>query len=130
MLVEWQTGFEVDNLGFRLYRDDAGRRTLVTPNLVAGSALTVGPKTVLGAGNAYSWTDPGGRQSSAYWLEAINTDDQSELSGPFYPTLARDVRMPRLGRAATLDQLGGNQEQMWQHQWWPAASIGVTAASK
>ena len=31
MLLEWQTGLEVDNLGFNLYREVAGKRTLITP---------------------------------------------------------------------------------------------------
>ena len=42
VLVQWQTGYEVDNLGFRVYREAGGQRMRVTPSLVAGSALMVG----------------------------------------------------------------------------------------
>src|SRR5206468_5886627 len=42
VFLEWQTGFESNNLGFNLYRDDSGQRRIVNPQLVAGSALTAG----------------------------------------------------------------------------------------
>ncbi|HST52682.1 MAG TPA: C25 family cysteine peptidase, partial [Pyrinomonadaceae bacterium] len=123
VLVKWRTGFEVDNLGFRLYRDDGAGRKLITPSLVAGSALTAGPGTVLGAGNSYSWLDAGGKSSSAYYLEDINTGGQSSVSGPFYAEGSGTGRSPKLRRATMLDQLGsGAPAQNWQHQWWPAAT--------
>lgn len=44
VLIKWQTGLEVDNLGFSIYRaDGVGRMTLVNQQLVAGSAFLVGP---------------------------------------------------------------------------------------
>src|ERR1051325_8566200 len=54
-LIQWQTGFEVDNLGFRLYRDASGKRTLLTPQVLAGSALVTGQGTPLTAGKSYAW---------------------------------------------------------------------------
>jgi len=39
VLVSWRTGFEVDNLGFHVYREQGGQRVRLTPSLVAGSAL-------------------------------------------------------------------------------------------
>ncbi|HEX8684936.1 MAG TPA: hypothetical protein VF654_00505, partial [Pyrinomonadaceae bacterium] len=59
-LLEWKTGFEVDNLGFNVYRETAGRRVLLNPSLVAGSALVAGPNVAMTAGNSYSWADPAG----------------------------------------------------------------------
>jgi hypothetical protein len=47
VLLAWRTGYEVDNLGFRLYRDEGEQRRPLTP-LLAGSALLAGPGTVLG----------------------------------------------------------------------------------
>jgi hypothetical protein len=128
ILVEWRTGYEVDNLGFRLYRDDGAGRVPVTPSLVAGSALTAGPGTVLGAGNSYAWLDPNGTRSSTYYLEDINTDGQSNVSGPFYTSGPAPGRMPNPRQAVPLGKLGvGASAQSWQHQWWPTTAAVVAA---
>jgi hypothetical protein len=55
VFIEWQTGLEVENLGFNIYRDEAGKRTLVNQQLVAGSALRDG--FAIAAGEAYAWWD-------------------------------------------------------------------------
>jgi hypothetical protein len=52
MVLRWHTGYEINNLGFHLYRVQAGTRTRLTPWPIAGSALTVGPRTALHAGQA------------------------------------------------------------------------------
>jgi len=80
VLLEWQTGREVSNLGFHLYRD--GVRLTRSP--VAGSALLAGPSTVLTAGNSYSWFDPDGTSSSSYTLEDLDLNGTKSLHGPFY----------------------------------------------
>jgi hypothetical protein len=83
VLLRWQTGFEVANLGFNLYRDDGGKRTRLNPNLIAGSAFFVGPNTVLGAGRSYVWRDTQASNPAAqYWLEEINFKGNSFWHGP------------------------------------------------
>jgi hypothetical protein len=57
VLVEWRTGFEVDNVGFRVFREGLGESSKVTPHLVAGSGLLAGRGTNLHAGRTYSWWD-------------------------------------------------------------------------
>jgi hypothetical protein len=85
VLLEWQTGFEVDNLGFNLYREDNGIRKLINSNVVAGSALAAGSGTQLSAGRAYRWwidaKDAG--RDSAYWLEDLDLNGASTWHGPF-----------------------------------------------
>src|SRR6266498_3503580 len=83
-LVEWRTGFEVDNLGFNLYRETAGRRTLITPQMLAGSALVTRQGTPLTAGKSYSWWDnaAAGKTVAAYWLEELNLKGVSVWHGP------------------------------------------------
>ncbi|HUC20353.1 MAG TPA: hypothetical protein VMR98_02580, partial [Candidatus Polarisedimenticolaceae bacterium] len=72
--LNWESGFEVDNLGYQLYREENGQRTPVTPSVVAGSALTVGPGKRMTAGYSYAWFDPQGTANSAYVLESIDLD--------------------------------------------------------
>ncbi len=104
--IEWRTGSEVDNLGFNLYRDESGRRTRLTPELIAGSALTVGRGTRLGAGKSYAWWDGG--SGAQYWLESLDLDGNSTWHGPF---TAKSVggTPPARSQAAFLSGLGQAQ---------------------
>lgn len=83
VLVQWQTGFEVDNLGFNIYRDLSGKRTLVNPSLIAGSALRVGPHVTLRSGQSYAWWDSSAdSKSGSYWIEALDLNGQTRWYGP------------------------------------------------
>jgi Peptidase family C25 len=110
VLLRWQTGLEVANLGFNLYRDEAGRRARLTPNLIAGSALFVGASTTLGAGRSYLWRDTEAASAGAqYWLEEIDLNGNSHWHGPvslLAGKLAADVYEPN---SRTLGDLGGDQ---------------------
>ncbi|MFL6213380.1 MAG: C25 family cysteine peptidase, partial [Blastocatellia bacterium] len=83
VVLRWQTGVEAANLGFNLYRDEAGQRLRVNANLIAGSAFFVGARTVLGAGRSYVWRDLSGASAAAqYWLEAVDLNGRSSWHGP------------------------------------------------
>src|SRR4029079_13614165 len=43
VLLQWKSGLEVDNLGYNVYREAAGQRTKINPQIIAGSALMTGP---------------------------------------------------------------------------------------
>jgi uncharacterized repeat protein (TIGR01451 family) len=87
--LHWRTGFEVDNLGFNVYREENGKRALVTPGIVAGSALLVGARTRLEAGHHYNWVDPHGSADAVYWIEDLDLDGSSSWHGPIYPQASR-----------------------------------------
>ena len=81
VLLRWKTGFEADNLGFNLYRDQNGRRTRVNPQMIAGSALMTG--ATLRAGRSYAWLDKSNDGGDGeYWLEEVDLDGQREWHGP------------------------------------------------
>ncbi|MBI3653323.1 MAG: hypothetical protein HY231_20020 [Acidobacteria bacterium] len=104
-LLQWQTGFEADNLGFNLYREINGKRELVNPQVIAGSALVAGAGTVLAAGQAYEVLDLSAEANAAYWLEDLDLKGQSTWHGPFYLTLESTfVQAP--SSSAYLSQLG------------------------
>jgi len=85
VLLRWQTGFEVDNLGFRVWREDGDDMVPVSESLIAGSALFAGASTELSAGRSYAlWDVPTGNDAGLrYWLEDIDLDGTSTLRGPF-----------------------------------------------
>ncbi len=83
--LEWKTGYEVDNLGFHLWREDRGRRVRITPSLVAGSALLAGAGTPVQAGGSYRFLDlaplpPKG--TVRYWLEDVDLNGRRTWHGP------------------------------------------------
>ena len=81
VLVQWRTGYESDNLGFHVYREEGGQRVRLDPSMVAGSAFLAGARTVLPAGNSYSWLDRQGTSSSQYLVEEISLTGRKLLHG-------------------------------------------------
>ncbi len=78
--ISWEAGTEIRNLGFRVYRDEGGRRVQINPGLIAGSALRAGSDLL--AGRNYAFTDANGYAGAQYWLEAIDMKGQSQWFGP------------------------------------------------
>lgn len=84
--LRWTTGFEADNLGYRVYRETtAGDRVPVARGLIAGSAL-FSKNSTLSAGNSYSLFDPSGTTASRYWLESLDVNGAKSLRGPISVT--------------------------------------------
>lgn len=104
-LLEWKTGFEVDNLGFQIYREERGVRRLVNPTLVAGSALVAGVSVAMTAGNSYSLLDASGAAGARYWLEEMSLEGKSTLYGPFIASRAAG-RVPKSIRTPLISTLG------------------------
>jgi len=105
--LKWQTGLEVDNLGFNIYREEGGQRVRVNKHIIAGSALITGQGTAMTAGRNYRWRDttakPG--QMAQYWVEAKDLNGSTLLSGPFVPTYSPG-RMAPQPPSATLGEVG------------------------
>ena len=109
VLLQWQTGFEVDNLGFSVYREEGGKRTRLNPQMIAGSALVAGPQTALTAGESYAWFDnsPAGSEAR-YWLEEVDLSGRSRWHGPAI-IKHRKISASRLRQALLLSALGEAQ---------------------
>ena len=123
--LTWESGFEVNNLGYRLYREQKGKRTRVTPSIVAGSALTVGQGNRLTAGYSYSWFDAQGTPDTSYYLEAIDLDGSRQTNGPIYPYAgSRSSVSPKQQRALLLNEVGqslANNAAGTDAAGWPAS---------
>jgi len=123
--LNWESGYEVDNLGYHVYRERNGVRERVTPAVVAGSALKVGPRSQLRAGYSYAWFDTAGTSDAAYYLESIDLRGERELTGPIYPIRgagespaaakqrARLLGEPSEARAASDSSNTNRFEQAW-----------------
>jgi CSLREA domain-containing protein len=114
-LIEWRTGDEVDNLGFNVYREEAGKRVAVNREIVAGSALVAGSGVRFGAGRAYAWWDgeASGKAFTQYWLEAVDLDGSRTLHGPVLVKAGGSAPHAR-SSAAMLSQVGNPQSAVTQ----------------
>ncbi|OQW94881.1 MAG: hypothetical protein BWK77_08380, partial [Verrucomicrobia bacterium A1] len=78
VFVRWQTGTEVDNLGFNVYRSDSadGPKTRLNQDLIPGLGTA--------SGQDYELTDVSAAADSTYyyWLEDVSLRGQTELHGP------------------------------------------------
>jgi predicted small secreted protein len=110
VFIEWRTGQEVNNLGFNLYRDESGKRVLVSPQMLAGSALLAGADITIGAGRSYAWWDSASKDKGAaqYWIESVDINGDSTWHGP---VIAKSVGgAPReRSQAALLSQVGSTR---------------------
>jgi Peptidase family C25/Lamin Tail Domain len=132
-LLQWETGYEVDNLGFNLYRDVEGRRVRINPSLVAGSAFVAGQGVRMTAGRGYRWFDRQGTAGSRYWLEDVDINGSRKLYGPVTAE-ARDAGRSAFGenQSLLLEQLnymteGGESSQTKQHEY-PASLSSLEAS--
>ena len=116
VLIEWRTSFELDNLGFNVYRDRGGKRTQVNPGIIAGSALIAGQGTPLYAGYSYQWFDGAGSLDSRYYLEDLDIKGTHTVNGPFIPvwneSLSKSLQAKMISevaatQAAATTQTGG-----------------------
>jgi hypothetical protein len=104
--IEWQTGYEAGNIGFKVYRETASGLQPITPGLVAGSALFAGVRTPLTAGRTYVWWDRDKTaHSSAYWLEDIDIDGTKTRHGPVVAVPAR-LKAQRSQNSLMLAEVG------------------------
>jgi hypothetical protein len=94
--VEWETGVEINTLGFYLYRSSNGTRATasrVTPNLLAARGSSSG-------GERYSFLDTGAMPGGAhtYWLVEVERGGQTSEYGPLTPINPTLIWLPVLRR--------------------------------
>jgi uncharacterized protein (TIGR03382 family) len=73
--VSWRTGPGMDVVGYRVWREVGGQRTLLTPSLVAGPVMQSRASAL--AGRSYDWEDLHPVAGARYWLEALHTSGKT-----------------------------------------------------
>jgi hypothetical protein len=111
VLLEWQTGYEVDNLGFNIYRDNGGKRTRINPRLIAGSSLMVS-SAALTAGRSYRFWDDTSTSDTVYWIEDVALNGRSTWHEPISVSRStgRVLPTPDQRKPMLLDSLGRTQD--------------------
>jgi hypothetical protein len=79
-VIAWQTAYEIDTLGFNVYRELGGQR--VRPNADLLPAMGISPP----GGYSYQVTDATAADPArTYWVEEVRFSLDSDLHGPVAP---------------------------------------------
>jgi hypothetical protein len=126
VLIEWETGHEVNNLGFHVYREENGELYRLTPDLIAGSAMLAGSGIALGAGHSYQWLDislsphHSSLSTVRYWLEDIDLSGRRTLHGPVEVQLGAsrlEHSVSDFRRAEVMSELGRRLNERYEEFW-------------
>jgi peptidase C25-like protein len=88
VLVQWRTGYEIDNVGFNVYRDLGGVKTKINGSLVTGSALQAGQGAIVASQHAYARWDTdaaAGEPGVTYFVEDVEFHGRRTMHGPVTP---------------------------------------------
>ncbi|HVY40286.1 MAG TPA: LamG-like jellyroll fold domain-containing protein, partial [Polyangia bacterium] len=114
--VAWQTGYEIDVLGFNVYRDQDGQRVLLNPTFVAAAGPAGG-----GGGHRYQLVDAASTEPSrAYWVEEVRFDLTSRWHGPVAPVAGAPCGAPP-ATAVTFGGVSGSPTPISASPGAPAA---------
>jgi hypothetical protein len=136
ILLQWRTGYESNNLGFHVYREEDGQLTQINPELITGAALLAGAGRAT-AGHAYAWWDNErsaiSDQPSAlkYWLEDADLTGKRTLNGPVIPEISSEPP-PERAQAVLMSQLSRGQsekDRIASRLWALQARLGKTQTS-
>lgn len=83
VLLQWNSRFEKENLGFNVYRLRDGRRTRVNGEIIPGSVFTAGEQFPLRG--SYSWLDRNGTPDSTYYVESVSLDGKTRVHEAIRP---------------------------------------------
>jgi uncharacterized repeat protein (TIGR01451 family) len=81
-LLSWNSGGELHNLGFNVYRDVNGEKVKLNSSLIAGSALLMRDTVEQHAAKTYRWIDTSQGAGGLYWLEDVDLNGTRTLHGP------------------------------------------------
>lgn len=85
--IKWSTAEEFNNLGFNVYRENAGQRELLNPSPIAGNTLR-STVNLVATGEDYQWFDDRPQEpGTVYYLEDVDIKGKGTMHGPVAPLL-------------------------------------------
>ena len=79
VLIQWRSSLDPNNLGFNVYRVQAGARRRVNREIIPGAAFVANQRTRPSDTYPYSWFDRGGTADATYYIEAISIQGIAQL---------------------------------------------------
>src|SRR5258706_6330023 len=64
VFLQWHTSFELDYVGFNIYRAQNGQRSRANNSIIPGSVFAVGEGKPVTGGRSYQWLDREGKADS------------------------------------------------------------------
>lgn len=106
VLLSWNSGGEMHNLGYNVYRDIGGAKVQVNPSLIAGSALLMREVLEQHAAKTYGWLDRSPVSGGVYWLEDVDLNGTRTMHGPVTVESASSSSAPQIfARTTTMRDL-------------------------
>ena len=98
VLIQWRTNSPADNLGFNVYRLEAGQRVRINKEIIPGAVFAPDAPALLRGGYSYSWFDRGGSSSSTYFIESVSLQGTVKLHEAIKPVVSKTI--PGFGQAS------------------------------
>jgi Peptidase family C25 len=113
VLVQWNSRFDPDNLGFNVYRLKGGDRTRLNGEVIGGDVFLGANHVELHPDHSYSWLDRGGTQDAVYSVESVSLSGKLTMHAAVNTTgskMSVDANSPDQSGAAagTQDSNAGN----------------------
>lgn len=106
-VLSWVTASETNNLGFRVYRENAaGQRRVLTRDLIAGSALLAGTRIQSSGARSYRFFDRSYSAGDRYLVEDVDLNGTTKMHGPVAVASAPASGADKVESSPTLSQVG------------------------
>jgi peptidase C25-like protein len=79
VVIQWRSALDPDNLGFNIYRLQAGVRLRANREIVPGAIFVANQRTLPSDVHSYSWFDRAGTPDSIYYIESVSARGITQL---------------------------------------------------
>jgi hypothetical protein len=128
VIVQWRSTLDPDNLGFNIYRVQAGLRVRANREIVPGAVFIANKRTLPSDSYSYSWFDRGGTPDSTYYIESVSLRGIAQLDNrPITVTAKSNAAFTQSGEITTASesQAGDAADNSSAQKSFPAAASAI-----
>ncbi|MBC8032045.1 MAG: hypothetical protein H7Z16_18320 [Pyrinomonadaceae bacterium] len=143
--IEWSSKFDIDNLGFNVYRLEQGKRIRINREIIPGSVFVApvsNPRSnrpnaaaefFSRAGYSYGWFDPAGTADSVYYIESVSVERVARVHQAvraISETIPGGKQFPQMHPVAQTSEIttsGDNAENSFHETGYPAGNPSATS---